>query len=266
MTHATAMSPIFRVCLLLAFTTLGASVDATTFYVRKTGDDGNSGLAPNVAFSTINHAIARADQGDVIWVGAGDYGESLALTSAVGGDISLPLSIRADLDGSQTGDRGDVVVRPPQYRWAIMITSASRVHVDGVTFAKPDVSTGYAYGGLIRNSLATGTFNDCRFDGLRYGLLTYDGASTSLTACSFTDNIIGVYGYRSTALSLDACSVQGATYGLYLYLASSVSAHDCQFSASATKATSYPVFANQSSWKSKAAESKRPFMGSTVVA
>lgn len=74
----------------------------TTYCVRKTGNDANSGLSPAAAKLTIAGAYAAASSGDTIYIGAGVYREAAQLSS------SKSLSFIGDYDGSQTGDAGMV--------------------------------------------------------------------------------------------------------------------------------------------------------------
>ncbi len=79
------------------------------YYVRKTGDDGNSGLSPDMPLLSISEAISKANAGDVIYVGAGTYQESLEISKS-GSDSDL-ISLIADTNGNYTKDQGEVVIQ-----------------------------------------------------------------------------------------------------------------------------------------------------------
>lgn len=79
-----------------------------TYYVRKTGNDGNAGTTAGAAWLTIGKALGAAGiaSGDTLYVGAGTYRETVtvAMTSA-----TATTQIIADVDGSKTGDAGPVI-------------------------------------------------------------------------------------------------------------------------------------------------------------
>lgn len=78
------------------------------YYIRKSGNDGNSGLLPTDAWLTIGKALGAAgiSSGDTVYVGAGTYRETV--TVAMIGAIA-ETSIVADVDGSHAGDVGEVI-------------------------------------------------------------------------------------------------------------------------------------------------------------
>jgi len=82
----------------------------TTYYVRKTGSDLNTGLSPAAAFLTIQKAINTLVSGaHVVYVGAGIYEEEI-LVNKSGQSNSNRLRIVADTLGNFTGDFGSVVI------------------------------------------------------------------------------------------------------------------------------------------------------------
>lgn len=80
----------------------------TTYYVRKTGSDSNNGTSKATAWLTIGKATGGTvmASGDTCYVGAGVYREIPTLTLAP----SATTSYIADVDGTQTGDPGEVVI------------------------------------------------------------------------------------------------------------------------------------------------------------
>lgn len=79
----------------------------TTYYVRKSGSDGNNGLTPATAFLTIGKLIGAAGvmvTGDVGYVGAGIYREQITVTPT----FTATTQVFGDVDGAQTGDAGEV--------------------------------------------------------------------------------------------------------------------------------------------------------------
>lgn len=76
----------------------------TTYYVRTSGSNTNNGLTAATAFATIAKAVSMPNP-DAIWVGGGTYRISSGITLPSTGGI-----ITGDVDGSQTGDPGEVII------------------------------------------------------------------------------------------------------------------------------------------------------------
>jgi len=80
----------------------------TVYYVRKSGNDGAAGTTPATAWLTIAKALGAAGiaSGDTVYIGAGTYRETVtvAMTSA-----TVETFVIGDVDGSHTGDSGDVI-------------------------------------------------------------------------------------------------------------------------------------------------------------
>ncbi|MBX3356895.1 MAG: right-handed parallel beta-helix repeat-containing protein [Phycisphaeraceae bacterium] len=83
------------------------AAQATTYFVRVTGNDASAGTAPATAFRTITKAMAVAGAGDTVYIGAGTY--AAALSASKSGTAVAPIIFAADLDGSRTGDAGAVI-------------------------------------------------------------------------------------------------------------------------------------------------------------
>lgn len=82
-----------------------------TWYVRKTGSNSNAGTSAGAAWATLQKALTASNgvaNGDTVYVGAGVYREFIA----VGLVVTANVDIIADVDGSQTGDAGEVRVTP----------------------------------------------------------------------------------------------------------------------------------------------------------
>ena len=78
------------------------------YYVRKSGSDSNDGLSPDTAFLTIQKACSAADDGDFVFVGAGDYQEMVEIENS--GTLQEPIVFVADTEGAYTGDKGEVKI------------------------------------------------------------------------------------------------------------------------------------------------------------
>jgi hypothetical protein len=97
-----------------------------TLYVRKTGSDSNSyaqAQTPATAWLTINKALTSALSGDTVYIGAGVYREAVivSMTSA-----TAETTIAGDVDGSHTGDVGEV-------RWTGYTTNDKTTPTPGAT-------------------------------------------------------------------------------------------------------------------------------------
>jgi hypothetical protein len=79
-----------------------------TYYVRKTGNNGNTGLSPAQAWLTLDYAAGMVAAGDTVYIGAGTYRESVTLDTS--GSSGNPIRWVADINGQETGDAGLVVV------------------------------------------------------------------------------------------------------------------------------------------------------------
>lgn len=77
-------------------------------YVRTTGSDSNSGDSPADAWRTVDYAASQAIAGMTVFVGGGEYFESVAL--AADGTSNDPIHFFADSTGDRTGDVGAVVI------------------------------------------------------------------------------------------------------------------------------------------------------------
>ncbi len=176
--------------LVAAVVSLSLSEDssATTFYVRTSGDDANSGRTAALAFRTISKACDEANVGDTIYVGAGTYLESCPIRSKYSTSAVAALTVHADLDGEHTGDAGNVVVRPSDKRWAFDIDRCGRVIISGFVI-DPTASTD-RYGFRIRQSDLV-TLEGCAIRRCRYGIYSH---STQLVIhhCSVLENRQGI--------------------------------------------------------------------------
>ncbi|MBX3026147.1 right-handed parallel beta-helix repeat-containing protein [bacterium] len=113
-----------------------------TLYVRISGSDENAGTAPSQALRTLGAAMKRLSPGSTLHVGSGVYAERLAVSDIVG-TATLPVQILADRAGTQTGDRGDVVIDGNGELASIVVTSSPYLTIDGFILrgAAPTAST-----------------------------------------------------------------------------------------------------------------------------
>jgi hypothetical protein len=91
--------------LALGFGTLRAG--ATTYFVASNGSDTNSGTSLAAPFQTIQHAAATTVAGDICYIRAGVYHETLAPSNS--GTSSTPITFAAYSNEVVTLDGADVV-------------------------------------------------------------------------------------------------------------------------------------------------------------
>ena len=150
---------------------------ANAFYVRVGGDDANNGTSPPQAWATIDFALTQIGAGDTLFVGAGTYSTSTTITTQA--SAGSPMILRADRDGSFTGDAGRVLIDAAAADFGLSLNGATHVTVRGfsVTGAMPGANPG----GAIRIVGATDGVRivDCELYGNECGI-DADGA-TNLT-------------------------------------------------------------------------------------
>ena len=133
--------PMHRVPLIwLATVTLAIACAspsiAATYYVRVTGNDGNSGLSPAQAWQTIDQAANTMVAGDTAYVGARTYDE--LITPNNDGTAANPIRFVADTDGSMTGAAGRVLLSSATRTTLIYVNSDNYIEfheftIDGST-------------------------------------------------------------------------------------------------------------------------------------
>jgi parallel beta-helix repeat protein len=118
--------------LALAFAT---PAEATTWYVRKTGNDMNDGQSAAQALLTINKAATFVNPGDTVYVGAGTYGEWVVINR--GGTSGAIVSFIGDTSGQYMGDAGNVIVSGESVRArCIDVNNCSYVLLKGFQLTK----------------------------------------------------------------------------------------------------------------------------------
>ncbi|MEO8601182.1 MAG: right-handed parallel beta-helix repeat-containing protein [bacterium] len=152
---------------------------ATTMYVRISGDDTNDGLAPERAFRTLQRAAKDISAGDVVYVGPGRYGAppvtnpppiaALDILNAAG-SAAQPIQILADVTGDHTGDpAGEVVIDGKDVALSLRISKSSYVIVDGFVIQRGKGNNGA--GVQVRNLSSQITLRNCivtdNIDGIR---------------------------------------------------------------------------------------------------
>jgi hypothetical protein len=99
------------VLLLVVF--LSLPLGATTYYVAKTGNDGNPGTQTN-PWLTVTHSINILVAGDTLWVKAGTYNEGHLYFTGNAGTAAAPIVIKS-FDGWNTIIHCDADFEKPHY-------------------------------------------------------------------------------------------------------------------------------------------------------
>ncbi len=166
--------PIVRLALCSAvFVGVANSAHAATRYVRKTGNDSNSGATPSQAWATLSKAATTLVAGDIVHVGAGAYNEQLAPANA--GTSTSPISYIADTSGAMTGDAGSVDVR--NSAGIALRVAQAYIQVIGFRF--------YNSGrGAVWTSGAGGLLQNCQIDGHSSNGMELTGSTVQVTVDS----------------------------------------------------------------------------------
>lgn len=170
------------------------------YFVRKTGSDANAGTSAGAAKLTIQAAVNLATSaGDVVYVGAGSYRETVTLGSS--GSSGNPIQIIGDYSGAQTGDAGVVRITGSNDDYTatrancVTATSKSYVTVCGFTM---DTTTGNV---VYLSSCVGVTIDKCHLSRPASGSVTLliEGASQSAITVSRC-YIVGGSGARAIGI------------------------------------------------------------------
>lgn len=107
-----------------------AGLGADVLYIRAGGSDGADGRSPDSAWRTLSRAVFSVQPGDTVYIGAGEYRESVRMLGL--GSAVTPIRFVADAAGDYTGDKGPVVISPPRGRPALHMTGTTGVNWHGV--------------------------------------------------------------------------------------------------------------------------------------
>lgn len=143
-----------------------------TIYVRESGNDANSGAAPDTAFRSIARAVMGATGGQTIIVGPGTYrvpGGLPSLFVEIEDVTDGPLRIIADPSGSMTNDNPDDVVVDAEGRaFAFRVSRSSDVTIDGFQIRRARAENGA--GIQVRSDSSNVTIQNCGITSSRDGI------------------------------------------------------------------------------------------------
>ncbi|MBX3356894.1 MAG: right-handed parallel beta-helix repeat-containing protein [Phycisphaeraceae bacterium] len=203
-----------------------SAADATTYFVRKTGSDSNSGTSKNAAWRTVDKAATVASAGDIVYVGAGTYSEQVSPDKD--GTVGSRIRYIADVNGTYTGDSGAVIVQAPNGKNALSLDNADYTEFTGFQFVgstgKDAVIWKKAVGGLLDSCIirdspkdgididdATLTITNCTiYNTKNHGVI----ASGSTSVITITDSVIRDCGNNAIDLNT-SCTVSVAGCSLY---------------------------------------------------
>jgi parallel beta-helix repeat protein len=114
-------------------------------FVRTSGSDTNDGRSPLAAWATLGHAMGQLAPGEILFVGAGTYPETLLITTTA--TAEAPIEIRGDVRGEFTGDAGEVLVDAGSAPAGIVLSGAEHVTLRGLAVRGSD--NGVSHGGGI---------------------------------------------------------------------------------------------------------------------
>lgn len=168
--------------LMIVLSLPGTTFGAWKYYVRKSGSDSNHGKNANHAFQTIDKARQVMGKGDVCWVGAGTYEETVRPTAD--GTAKDPILFIADTSGAETGDSGPVILGAKN-DFVISANGASYVEFHNFTIQR---GSGLALlpSGVYANNCPGFKLVNCTLRNLLVGVAADEGDIT-LTDCTVED-------------------------------------------------------------------------------
>jgi parallel beta-helix repeat protein len=169
-------------------TTEFVRVPADSRYVRKSGDDSNDGRSPATAWATLGRAATGVIPGITVYVGAGTYTESVALS--ISGTVLDPIQFHADQAGAFAGDPGEVVVDAAGGLTAFHLDGVSNVELRG--FSLTGAVPGAADGGAVLlgpGRCANVTLYENRIYGNGRGVHMLDASNVLLESNRISNNL-----------------------------------------------------------------------------
>lgn len=219
------MRTIINLTLFLLLASV--NVNATVYYVSKTGDN-STGTSWAKAKTSLSGAESAASAGDEVWVRSDTYDELLTISKDLDfyGGFAGTESARAERNPATNVTK---IIRASG-RAVLVNNSISGVVVDGFTLT--GVTTNSHGSGVYIGTSGGGTFNDCLFDTCTgtnsdsyYGGGLYVASGTwSITNCEFVDCFGGLGGgiyVANGTITVDECEFtdNSARFGGGFYVA-----------------------------------------------
>ena len=187
--------------LLLLLLPIGKAL-ATTYYVRTSGDDGNSGTTPAAAWKTFAKATSSTSPGDVVWFGGGNYNEEVQPT--VDGTAGNPIRFVADTGGTITGDSGSVTIFGDDDKGIVLDGAGDYLEFEGFRIT----GTGGKEGIKVKNVVGVMLIK-CEIYAKSEGIKIEGTSTCTITNCLIHDNTKnGIICKRGT-LTVWNCTIEG---------------------------------------------------------
>lgn len=216
---------------------------AKTYYVRKSGNDSNSGSSRSQAFATIGKAVETASLFDRIFVGAGTYQESIQKTNPVGGIVILQL--RADTTGLYTGDKGTVRLQPPPKTWALNVKNLTGLLISDFEISGT-TTTQSSYGIYARDTSSILYLSNCKFKSLLQGINTLNSGYCTALNCSFDDVKSAMLTNQATYSYASGCSFTDCSQCLTFYDVKTAVTYNSTFAVTPATTSHSPIRARRS--------------------
>lgn len=199
---------MYRCAPLLALISIVVVFDqpavATTYFVRKTGNNSNSGTSASMAYLTVTKAVSSAMPGDTVYVGAGTYTETV--TTVRSGTDPAPIRFVADSSGSFTGDSGTVKIT----HWSTSVLTVGHQYIEFNGFSISGGTNTVNFSGGGNDYLRSCTIESFSADGV-----VIDGVNVKIFGCTIksgSDDAIAIAG--TCAVSVVACTLQSCNTGI----------------------------------------------------
>lgn len=207
-------SAILTLTILMS---LSAPAWATTYYVRKTGSNSNSGTSAAAAFLTVSKAITTAVAGDTVYIGAGSYSEPF--TTPASGTVANRITFTADTAGTKTGDAGTVTLT----YWTtnvLLFSGSSNVTFDGFKISGGQTTISF------QNS-SNCVLNNCTVQSFSAGGIALNNSSVTLTGCTIQSGSgDGVTAGANSTLTVSGGTIKSCTNAITVASASATATVD----------------------------------------
>jgi len=176
---------------------------ATTYFVRKTGNNASAGTSAASAYQTVTKAVSSAQPGDVVYVGAGTYTEPV--TTVRSGTDTAPIRFLADTNGEYTGDSGTVKIT--YWSSSVIAIGHQFIEFDGFLVS----------GGTNTVSITGGNdyLRSCTIQSFSADGVAINGADAKIYGCTIksgSDDAISITG--ACSVSVAACTLQSCNTGV----------------------------------------------------
>lgn len=211
----------FVICISCLF----SPAYSADYFVRKSGNDNNSGMSKEQAFATLGQALSVSSGNDRVYIGAGTYKEYVVKNFANSGSN---LQIIGDTSGSQTGDKGKVSITSDPNRYAFYVYGGGSLIIENVSFAS-DRTDAKGYGPYVRTAAKAVELSNCQFENLVYSLRIDSVQALSIKECEFRNSLYGVLSTTCDSVDAHNNSFANCYYGIYASNSSNTDVSDSKW-------------------------------------